>query len=164
MNWFSILKEQRQVTRNIQSFKPIQLDKPIKIKKPEEDCVKKLIDYLRSKYSGNENHGDNHIAFPSYASFFGDEISAYLNLPNLYEGKGIHILNEEYCQILDHLKSLNLEELEAYEKYKAKTVGQNLEIFYKLNKTNKQYVDIEYLYNKEQIYYPLLYIIMEVKS
>lgn len=38
MNWFEVLKEQRQVSRNIQSFKPIQLDKPIKIKKPEEDC------------------------------------------------------------------------------------------------------------------------------
>lgn len=48
MNWFSILKEQRQVSRNIQSFRPIQLDKPIKINKPEDSCEEKFIERART--------------------------------------------------------------------------------------------------------------------
>jgi len=60
MNWFLILKEQRQVARNIQSFKPIEVDKPFTIDEPEKNCKEELLERLKPfiDYMSNSNPKD----------------------------------------------------------------------------------------------------------
>lgn len=163
MDWFNILKEQRQVARNVQSFKPIQLDKPININKPEKDCVTKLIDYLRSKYSGSKHIPYAYMAFPSDHIFYeGNENSSFLHLP---VERRKNIPNEVYCQVLDHFKSLKPEDLKNAnpKRYAIQTVGPNLEIHYILR--GPGIVRGSYNYKREEGYYPLLgFIIKEEDS
>jgi len=67
MDWFSILKEQRQVARNVQSFKPIQVDKPFTIPDEEESCYQQLLEYIDSKFERLSFHnGMDDVFFQGY--------------------------------------------------------------------------------------------------
>jgi len=48
VNWFDILKEQRQVAQNVQSFKPIEVDKPFTIPEPEDSCEERFIERAKT--------------------------------------------------------------------------------------------------------------------
>lgn len=94
MNWFEVLKEQRQVAQTAQSFKPIQLDKPINIKKPEKDCYQKLIDYVQSCGLNIREE------FPNYVQFTDKK-----NMVILPSSKSITSKRKElYCLLLEDLK------------------------------------------------------------
>lgn len=94
MNWFNVLKEQRQVARNIQSFKPIQLDKPINIKKPEKDCYQKLIDYVQSCGLNIKEEFSKYVQFTDMKNIVIFNASKSLISEN----------QEVYCLILEDLK------------------------------------------------------------
>lgn len=90
MNWFDVLKEQRQVARTTQSFKPIQFDKPIKLNKPEKTCYEKLLDYC-SEHGERRDHDKSWYAFENYGS-------------NIFLPKDIILPDEFYCYALEEFK------------------------------------------------------------
>lgn len=105
MNWFDILKEQRQVSRNIQSFKPIQLSKPIKLNKPKETtCRDKLIDLYKKALNSfpdgkrrDENLSNEHydLSINHEFAYEGGKVFVKVSIPN----EGV-LPDEAYCLLL----------------------------------------------------------------
>jgi len=144
LNWFDVLKEQRQVAQTIQSFRPIEVDKPFTIDEPEKDCYEKLFEHLASLFPRKEANEEVH----PYTTFSqGDyESSNYATLtaPSRWSKKfsiNPKTIDDEYCYVLEHFKSMDLNELisefdleKKYKDYwrqaKKKKIGSNVTFKY----------------------------------
>lgn len=119
MNWFKLLKEQRQVARNIQSFKPIQLDKPINIKKPQKSCKEELLERLKPfiDFMSNSNPKDFNLGTQaktaSTTPYFGDisyeKRQTYGRIPMPDDLK---LYDNEYAIVFGVLFEIHIPELE----------------------------------------------------
>lgn len=118
MNWFNILKEQRQTTRNVQSFKPIQFEKPIKIKKPEKSCEEKFIERAKTAARGV---GFNSFDPNKIADYYDDRIfidEGVLSVRFYYENNSGKLRNRDpevkdvtddlFCWMMDNYDKTNL--------------------------------------------------------
>ena len=104
MNWFHLLKVQRQTQR--QGISARQKDEEFIFEDEDNTCYEKLLEYLSSNYPKKE---EKHRRFV----FSGDlaKDSASVNKPIAFGFSYDGLKDEYYCQILDHFKSINLDEL-----------------------------------------------------
>lgn len=111
MNWFDVLKEQRQVARTTQSFKPIQLDKPIKIKKPDNTtCRDRLIELYRKALNSfpdgkrtDEDKNDKEYDLRIRHKFEYDEGVVEVSIMLPHEGV---LPDEVYCRLLNEFEKV----------------------------------------------------------
>ena len=108
MNWFHLLKVQRQTQR--QGVSARQKDEEFIFEDEDDDCYEKLLEYLSSHYSKKE---EKHRRFVFSFDLAKDSVS--VNKPIAFIGLfgEYHYgpKDEYYCQVLDHFKSINLDEL-----------------------------------------------------
>ena len=130
MNWFHLLKVQRQTQR--QGVSARQKDEEFIFEDEDDDCYEKLLEYLSSNYPKKEERHRNFIF-----TFDQAEDRASVNKPIafvLYDKPK----DEYYCQVLDHFKSINLDELvrssvrvgRLYERVKETMISPNVKMRY----------------------------------
>jgi len=140
MTWFSILKEQRQVARTIQSFKPIDVEKPFTIPDEEDSCYEKLLDYCSKHGQRMNNDGIWHV-FENYGS-------------SIEVRKEIISPDELYCYALEEFKKLMETPKEEIKDSYFSTKG--LDIFIKVE-DNSIYYEITYIYDFPIIVYTYVF-------
>ena len=126
-----LILPQRQTQR--QGVSARQKDEEFIFEDEDDDCYEKLLEYLSSHYFKKEETRQRLV-------FSGDlaKDSASVTKPTAFGRYYDEIKDEYYCQVLDHFKSINLDELvrssvrvgRLYERVKETMISPNIKMRY----------------------------------
>jgi len=151
MNWFHLLKVQRQTQR--QGVSARQKDEEFIFEDEDDDCYKQLMNYIQSNFKERSTisgfryfsrPADNDYVF--MIQFFGDmRLKGYRAVPD-----------EKYCIILDKIKDL-IENHDSYEKHMHYKVLYNEDLLLMVMNKSRKSFNVNFEYYDEDLVLSLSY-------